>query len=71
MSNEMMKNHKTTTCFYLLEAQDYKTKNDCFGCKVNTSTLLLYVGVVLLSIAIFVGGLIHISVFVPLGNTGK
>ena len=33
--------------------------------------MLLYVGVVLLSITIFIGGLIHISVSVPLGNTGK
>ena len=33
--------------------------------------LLVYVGVVLLSVTIFIGGLIHISVFVPLGNTGK
>ena len=42
-------------------------------CKMTRckSIMLLYVGVVLLSITIFIGGLIHISVFVPLGNTGK
>ena len=39
---------------------------------LNTGAMtLLYVGIVLLSITIFIGGLIHISVFVPLGNTGK